>query len=926
MRHLRTVGFVLTAVVTAAGCGAIRPPRDGAADGSRDGTRPDQPSRADSTIPEAGADHAARDSSSTDHARSDGRGGDATFVVPGAALREPLIDCFEPQPTGCVRGVLESAVSQYWGSPYGQGPRFLSPQTNLTVRGESPMPLAAGTLYFWARHFDPIETGQTHVLVQIAMVDSVGQVDTDNRAHVLFRDGNLEGLVAQDTVQVGPLGQRADWVRDVIAPGEWHQYALSWDQREISLFVDGGLLMHKPRSTSGMTASFPRVCVGARFDGSYPADSQIARLLLWKERLPHPDIQRMFLADLQAVKLPVVVQAAASDSVPRDRLELSWGSTLPVLDFHVTAATEIGPGGRVLVGFPHSSGEFFGEPPWKASVNLPAGVTGSVTCATVPRLPLAKSCTVTIADGTVAPSTDIVLHLTDVPLGGKATITRKGASNLWPRVFVDCGGEGSCSGALLPVTTQPSLAFLPSPNDSRAAVFARIPSTARVGEPFSMHLWAEKSDSAPDLGAAFAVSFTAIPELVGLPSSYAFVAGDDGSAEIAGLTFAAVPSRSPLVQIHATTSSGELIEVNPVEVAPSTATLRLFVGDMHLHSTYSDGKEVPAGHYPFARSRGLDFAAISDHINTGDVYATPWEFNHTMDVPDWQELQRLARAYNVPGSFVTLLAFEESAGSIGGPSDCPASGCPPNEGDWNVYFSSDSAPLLDAASVFESDGLLATLQTVDPLAVVIPHFGGRRANLLGLTLDQNRARVPVVEIISNHTAPPDGAESWATQTLASPIRLGFIASSDDHSGHPGRSMWGTRYGYVAAWAESLDRTAILDALRRRHTYACSHSDHPIVRVSANRGSMMGDSVTLAEGEDPAMTLAVESRVPVSSVSLRRDGAEVWQSSSVGESGSAPYAIAVPYTESLPKSPANYYWKITFADSAVVWTSPIWFER
>ncbi len=37
-------------------------------------------------------------------------------------------------------------------------------------------------------------------------------------------------------------------------------------------------------------------------------------------------------------------------------------------------------------------------------------------------------------------------------------------------------------------------------------------------------------------------------------------------------------------------------------------------------------------------------------------------------------------------------------------------------------------------------------------------------------------------------------------------------------------------------------------------------------------------------------------------------------------------ISVPYGEALPGSPTSYYWKITFANSAVVWTSPIWFER
>jgi len=181
-------------------------------------------------------------------------------------------------------------------------------------------------------------------------------------------------LVGQDTLQVGPLAQSADWQRGVIVPGEWHPYALSWDAHELCLFVDGGVLARQTRSSpSGMTAPFPRVYVGARSDGTYLADSQIAHLVLLNKRLTHPDM---------------------------------------------------------------------------------------------PRLPSARVCTIAIIAGTVAPSTDLVLHLANVPLAAKVTISRKGASNVWPQVFMDCGGDTFCSGALLPVTAQPSLAFVPPQADS----------------------------------------------------------------------------------------------------------------------------------------------------------------------------------------------------------------------------------------------------------------------------------------------------------------------------------------------------------------------------------------------------------------------------------------------------------------------------
>jgi hypothetical protein len=856
-------------------------------------------------------------------------GSDVIPSVPG----NPLIECFDRTVTGCVHGVLESLIANYWESPYGQGPRFVLQsdvaQGLATVRAAAPMSLAAGTLYFWARLFDALEPGQTHVQVQVAMVDDAGQVDGGNRLHVLFRDGKLEGLVAGDTLQVGPLAERADWNRDVIAPGQWHQYALSWDARELLLFVDGGLLAHAPRSSpAGMTAAFPRVYVGARFDGTYAADSQIAHVLLWDQRLTHPDIQRLYLAELETVKLPIDVKAATDDGVKRDRVELPWAGALPVLDLHVTTGVPIGPGGRVLVGFGHSNGEFFGGTPWPSvTADLPAGVSGAVDCVSAARLPIAKVCTLAIGAGTVPAGSDVVLHLGGVPLGSKATIGRKDTANVWPRVFVDCGGDSACTGALLPVTTQPVLAFVPPASEARSEIFARLPSTVVVGEPFSLRLWAEKADAAPDLTAAFKVAFTAVPELSGLPASYDFVAGDDGGAELKGLVLTAVPAASgPL--LAATTDAGETVNVNPVDVLGPASALRLYFGDLHIHTTISDGKEAPTLLYPFARSRGLDFAALSDHVNTGDVYATPWEFNHTMNAADWQTLQQLARTYNAPGAFVTFLGFEESAGSLSG-ANCmgqSAFACPPNEGDWNTYYSGDTAPLPNWDRVLSADGLVATVGAVDPMAVVIPHFGGRRADLTGLTVAANRARVPVVEVISNHTTPPDGASAWATQNLASDVRLGFIGSSDDHSSHPGRSMWQTRYGYMAAWASALDRASILDAIRKRHTYATSHADRPIVRVSANHAAMMGDAVTLAAGEDPAMTLTVTSRARVTQVSVFRNGTDVWDDAPVASTSSAPFPVSVSFGEPLPASPTSYYWRIDFDNGSAVWTSPVWFER
>jgi hypothetical protein len=212
----------------------------------------------------------------------------------------------------------------------------------------------------------------------------------------------------------------------------------------------------------------------------------------------------------------------------------------------------------------------------------------------------------------------------------------------------------------------------------------------------------------------------------------------------------------------------------------------------------------------------------------------------------------------------------------------------------------------------------------DPQAIMIPHYGGRAADFSKLTVQENAA-VPVVEIISNHTVAPDGAYGWAASQLnARPeLRLGFVGSSDDHSGHPGRSMWWNRQGLLAAWADSLTREGVLAAIRARHTYAYSHGDRPIVRVTANHGAMMGDAVTLLAGEAPTLTIACSSACPATSVELYKSGALTWQAPAPTD----PHDFSVTYSDPAMTSSSSYHFRVLFDGGAeAAWTSPVWFER
>ena len=850
-----------------------------------------------------------------------GDGNSAADSEPTSSFEPPtpsaLIECFGLQAAGCTRGALESTIGQYQPSPYGQGPRFGSGfQSLVTVRPESgPVSLSSGTFYFWARHFDPFATGETHALAQVAAVDASGAVDENNRAHILFRDGKLEGMVANDTLQTTVLATAESSRHDAMQPGEWHQYAFVWDESAQRLYIDGALVAHLNRTTGGMNATFARVYVGARFSGDYVADSQIAGLAVWDRRLTHVEILWRYKREILAPTLPIMASVSGDDRIASNFLTIAAGTTLPELNFHFVPQVSIEAGGRLIVAFPwFFGGAFPNDPPGTPTAVLPGNAVGTAQCYRQPRLPQTDRCELDLTSGSITAGDEVVLRLSDVAIAGSTATTLVGSSNLNPQFFVDRGGTTTEAGALIQVSERARIAVVDSIPAPHAAVFARLPSSAIVGQHFSLRLWSENADGAPELGATFAVTFTGPAELSGLPASAVITTGTDGGARIDDLWFTAIPAQNPvLIQ---GTSDTVLLNINPVEVIGDSA-LRLYWGDIHGHTSSSDGTVAPAEFYPFAQSRGLDFSAMTDHDCLGEYYAPPLEIN-AVDPATWQLARSLASQYYQPGTFVTFSALEICAGYSVDPA---------GEGDWNVYFSRDDAPLIATDSILAAGGFLERLATLDPQAIMVPHWGGRHAKILEMTSAQN-VQVPVVEIISNHTSAPDGASSWATEFLtAKPeLRLGFIGSSDDHGGHPGRSMFWTRQGNIAAWASQLTREGVLDAIRRRHTYAYSHEDRPILHATGNNNVMMGDSVTLGSGENPTLSLSGNSRRRATSVELYKDGT-LWWSTTPVVSGVGLLNFSVNVSDDGMTGTSSYYWRVLFDNGATAaWTSPIWFSR
>jgi uncharacterized protein DUF3604 len=136
---------------------------------------------------------------------------------------------------------------------------------------------------------------------------------------------------------------------------------------------------------------------------------------------------------------------------------------------------------------------------------------------------------------------------------------------------------------------------------------------------------------------------------------------------------------------------------NPVFVTTEAPAERIYWGDPHWQTFFSDGIRCPEELYAFARDEGfLDFGAITDHMEA-------------VSDRQWDYFQAVTNDYNEPGRFVTLIGQEWTAHT---------------PGHRNLYFRGDHAPAIRSTDP-RYDTLEKLWKAFDELAdldpIAIPH-------------------------------------------------------------------------------------------------------------------------------------------------------------------------------------------------------------
>ncbi len=315
-------------------------------------------------------------------------------------------------------------------------------------------------------------------------------------------------------------------------------------------------------------------------------------------------------------------------------------------------------------------------------------------------------------------------------------------------------------------------------------------------------------------------------------------------------------------------TTGLVATSNPIVVLASEPALRRYWADFHGQSEETVGTNSIEDYFAFARDMGLlDIAA-----HQGNDFQVSDDF--------WREINETTRRFNIPGKFVTFPGYEWSGNT-------------PLGGDRNVYYSHEGGTIvhscydllpgktsthpiaLTAAELFEhlsktvpaSRPERETVKNSDPpQAFAWAHVGGRYADMV--------MHHPEVELAAEvHSSW--GTFDWLVEdALVRGQRIGIVAGSDDHKGRPGAAYpgageFGSLGGLTCVLAERLDRPSVLDALRKRHTYATT-GHRPWIDLQLvtpdGRQAMMGDIVE-SGGGTPEISLHVIGTAPIESVEV-----------------------------------------------------------
>ncbi len=304
-----------------------------------------------------------------------------------------------------------------------------------------------------------------------------------------------------------------------------------------------------------------------------------------------------------------------------------------------------------------------------------------------------------------------------------------------------------------------------------------------------------------------------------------------------------------------------------------------FWGDLHAHTSYSDGSLLPADAYEYARDRArIDFFAVTDHSQqlTFDEYA---------------DVIAQADRFDQPGRFVALYGVEST------------------EETGHLCFYLSPTPRLPSGrdEIYQVLGRMHLLghfnhpsMTANPKQDWKDDFEGFH---YAPTADQSMALVEVRNLAE---------EAAYIAMLNAGWHVGAAGCEDHHE-----AKWGSGPTWTVVLARELTREAILDALWSRRAY--SAADRNLRLTFTLDGEDMGAQVARRAGRVDCVVIAEDPDAgdAIDSIDLFLDGRLV----ETVRPKLRKYAWAVPV--SLTAGRHYCFVRVTQAGGRMSWSSPVW---
>jgi hypothetical protein len=344
-------------------------------------------------------------------------------------------------------------------------------------------------------------------------------------------------------------------------------------------------------------------------------------------------------------------------------------------------------------------------------------------------------------------------------------------------------------------------------------------------------------------------------------------------------------------------------------VTAAGKTYKIYRGDLHRHTDISgdgpgDGCILDLHRYAIDAAL-MDFVLIADHNMGNDNEYCWWRTQQANDL------------YTVPGSFISMYGYERSVKYPGGHRNVlwaerghrtlplPVKPTP-------ASLRADTPRLYDYLRKTKGICTLHTSasdQGTDWEAAHDPELEPFVELYQGYHTSYEAPGAPkAINDKSDRIHGPFEAAGYVSLALKKGYRLGFQSSSDHISTH---------VSYCCVLTEDFSRVGLIEAMKKRHTYAAT--DNIILDVRAGE-HIMGDEF---KAKDVKLDVNVVGTALLLSVEILRDNEVVhtWKPQQ------ATTAAKINWTDPAPerggKDASFYYVRVSQIDEQMAWSSPMW---